>query len=57
MSTSSNSTKLKFVRINDDKQPIEKWKDNINLSDNYTELRGASLVIPKGIVIIDRLGG
>lgn len=53
MSTSSNSTKLKFVRINDDKQPIEKWKDNINLSDNYTELRGASLVIPKGIVIID----
>ena len=53
MSASSDSKKLKFVRINDNKQPIEKWKDHNNLSDNYTMLRGASLVIPEGIVIID----
>lgn len=53
MSTSSNTPKLKFVRINDDKNPIEKWKDNSNLSNDYTKLRGAALVIPEGIVVID----
>lgn len=53
MSASSNTTKLRFVRINDDKNPIEKWKDSHNLSNDYKNLRGAALVIPEGIVVID----
>lgn len=53
MSTTSTTPKLKFVRINDNKEPIEKWKDNHNLSEDYKKLRGCALVIPKGIVVVD----
>ena len=47
------NSKLKYIRLNDNKRPIDKWKEEKNQYFSCDDLRNAALVITKDVVVID----